>query len=349
MRRPPPKRPHYRTASYRPESMKKTTLSLLAVLAWNLVSPTTAHAQRTVDSDSVDTTEVRISNYLTEATSLRTESEKLDPDSDETKELERLEALALFQAAFLGDETQKSRRETIVAELRSSESIPPGKRAELVALMGNLEVSQQLGESIEKRISDHEKVTRAVLAEFPEYTAGYESLFGLAMSRSEAAAVEVASEILEMPAPEPLQERAWFLLNRHSMIGHPILDYVAGLDEIEKAVTSYEGSPIIVYSWASWHSGSVEMARAIVDQAPPGTGLIGVNLDTQVGSARNAVASEGLSNVQLYDPDGPQGRIARALSLNEAPVAILVDREGIVTSVSAHRSLSSAFASLSNR
>lgn len=149
----------------------------------------------------------RVEVLLATADRLR-EFAEADAKNPEVVEAKRLELLALFQAAYLGDETRKARRDGLADELRQEGVLPTKYRCELAAWEKNLEVARRSFGSLTAKLEAYERVARQLIAAFPGEVEPYEALLGIAASASPARRAEVAREILAMSAPEAAKERA---------------------------------------------------------------------------------------------------------------------------------------------
>lgn len=341
MRRDASMRNHCRTARNLRQTMGKTTLFWLAGLAWSLASSAITYAQRTIeDQDPVDAKEVRIGEYLTEATRLRTESGRLDPDSDQAKDLERLEALSLFEAAFLGDDTQKTRLDALTTRLRSDTNLEPQLRMEIVAGVENLTVFRNSELSRKEQLDQYEQVARGLVTEFPEVEICYESLWGIALAQSEEEAEAIAKEILQLLlAPGRLKIEAADLIARSELMGQVLADLVSP-DEIGTSdLESTRGKHAIIYSWTTTDPFSMWVAGEIVRLAPIDAVIFGLNLDTDTEAAVLAAESGGFVGEQRYAHDRQYVALRRALRISKPALVYVTDSSGVITSLSAQRDL----------
>ena len=77
-----------------------------------------------------------VADYLEQADRLQSYVRR-NPHRPESREAKRLEALALTHAARAGDESQKARREGLVAEVRGDRTLPARDRSMLAAPPGS--------------------------------------------------------------------------------------------------------------------------------------------------------------------------------------------------------------------
>lgn len=289
-----------------------------------------------------------VADYLEQADRLQSYVRR-NPHRPESREAKRLEALALTHAAWAGDESRKARREGLVAEVRGDRTLPARDRSMLAAYADNLAVRRRQGLSREARLEAFEVVARNLIREFPDVPDGYESLFGIASSRSEQAAVGVAEELLASPAPEHVKQRAAALLQRHSMLGQGIAEALATAPpEARATFEPLRGRRVVIYSWTARSPASVALAKKLAQELPADIGLVGVSLDKDVEAVKAMVESEGWRGAHLFDSAGPQGSTAMALALDGAPLVLVIDAGGLVVSVAGHRDVAKTIAELSS-
>lgn len=232
-----------------------------------------------------------------------------------------------------------------MAAVRSDKSLSAADKCDVVAYAENLNVVRAGNYSSEQRLDAYERIARSLMADFPEAPKGYEMLFGVAHDRSEASAVEVAFELLEhRNTPDSLKSVLHQLLNRHALIGQRFDAYVARVSAATKFADEHRGRAFAIYSWATWAPRSVELARAICEAAPADWGLLGINMDAADGDPREVANAHGLKGVQLSGPPGSGSELASMLAIPTPGMIYLVDTNGNIRSVSAHRDVVAAVA-----
>ncbi|MDD3179013.1 MAG: hypothetical protein PHQ04_01535 [Opitutaceae bacterium] len=265
----------------------------------------------------------------------------------EAKEAECSEALALLYAARYDSTAQKERRDQAVKGVRSDTTIPLSKRFEIAAIADHFTARQQQGQKMADRLSAYEKVERGLISEFPDVPYGFEALLHVAEWSSDDIAARLAQELTDnKDTPAYVEKGARVLATRCTFVGRPLLDPLRPAVGAVITPESIRGQKVILYTWAAGNSSSLGLAQAIIKQAPPDAKLIGVNLDTDVSAAKAAAQKAKLPDLQLYNERGCESPLAKQLNLTTAPLVYLVDRNGLVLSVSAQRDLKATLASL---
>lgn len=258
------------------------------------------------------------------------------PRSEHALEAGCREAWALLRAGYLGDDQGRERRERLVAELRADQALSVGERSQLAAFHDALAVLRETGVSPERRCERLQEAVRRLIAEFPGVPEGYESLLGLACSQSDAAAGQVARELLaSAAAPESVKREARILTYRQTLVGRSALEVVASIPDLKTRFEQQRGRALLLYTWSLKDPGSVEQARTLAGGAPPNVALIGFNLDEEVEAAKAAAAGAGLPGEQIYDAATTAG----VLTLHAPGLVFAVRADGRIVSISAHRDL----------
>lgn len=268
------------------------------------------------------------------------------PDHPLAGKARRQEVLTLLRAAFLGDDTTRTRREQLVEKVHGDSALSPAERCEVAAFAENLEVMKAHLPRPEN-LDAHERVARRMIAEFPEVPVSYESLFSIAKARSDESAERVAREMLAFPAAPPqVQADARAVLVRSALRNRRLAAVLADEPEAGAMLQRHAHRSIVLYSWASWSPRSIAIARRLSAEAPSGVALVGLNLDADPPSARTRAHDEGLAGDQLYDLHGRDGAIARKLGCNTAGLVLVTDPAGLVIAISAQRDLDAMLAAL---
>jgi len=262
----------------------------------------------------------------------------------QASEARNIEIFSLIGALEEGDATVSGRLEQAVSALRSDPQISTQIRAQGAAAF---EFTRGLREvrGLEARMDTTERVARSLIREFPAEAPGYEALWAVAKSRPLEESVKLARELLTTEAPPALKTGAQTLLDRYALTGRPL---ASALDESGLKVLAKfpEGLPLIVYSWASWGPGSLELGRMI--QARRFVAL-GVCLDEDTAQAGRMAHSLGLGGEHIYDENGLQGPVVARLKFSTAGQIYLVDEAGVIRDVRGGEDFESKLAALGFR
>src|SRR5690606_30315039 len=109
------------------------------------------------------------------------------------------EARALLQAALLGEASQSSRLQNLVADVRSDVRVEDSARYEIAIGLENLAVERNSGLTPADRIDEYERIARSLQQDYPGVTAGYASLLAIAKAQPETKGVVLARELVSMP------------------------------------------------------------------------------------------------------------------------------------------------------
>lgn len=244
-------------------------------------------------------------------------------------EARRLEVLALIGALEEGDGASSGRLEQAVASLRSDRQVPAPIRAQGVAAF---EFTRELREvrGLEARMDTTGRVARALIREFPGEAPGYEALWAVAKASPQQESAKLAQELLASDAPPPLKAAAQTLLARYALIGRPLASVLDGDSGLKALANLPTGTPLIVYSWASWGPGSLDFGRMIQARR---FAALGVCLDQDIAEAGRLAHSLGLGGEHLFDERGLQGPAAARLNFSTAGQIYLVDEAGVIRDV----------------
>lgn len=244
-------------------------------------------------------------------------------------EARRLEVLALIGAREEGDASSSGRLEQAVAALRSDRQVPTPIRAQGVAAF---EFTRELRavRGLVARMDTTERVARGLIREFPGEAPGYEALWAVAKARPQQESAKLAQELLASDAPPPLKAAAQTLLDRYALIGRPLASVLDGDSGLKALANLPAGTPLIVYSWASWGPGSLDFGRMIQARR---FAALGVCLDQDIAEAGRMAHSLGLGGEHVYDESGLQGPAATRLKFSTAGQIYLVDEAGVIRDV----------------
>lgn len=132
-----------------------------------------------------------------------------------------------------------------------------------------------------------------------------------------------------MPCSAEIKVGAQMLLSRQQLVGRALRDVVpAG------ALPAGVGQrKLVLYTWNVSTEWSLLLPAHLAEQAPAGAQLIGVSLDKDVRKARAIAEERELPGRLIFDDAGPNSDLARALKLDEAPLVLITDRNGVIETV----------------
>lgn len=259
------------------------------------------------------------------------------PDHARAHDARRQEIQALVSASQMGDAMAEGRLIATVAAVRDDKKIPANIRVQAVAAYSfSTEVRKAKGR--EERLKAIERVARGLMASFPDQPQGFESLLTVAHASDDVAAAKVARELLASPSPAAVKEGAQTLLGRMDLVGKSLAAELvgAGIETGRSALAV--GRPTVIYTWATWSSGSLALAADLKKRALA-VNLIGLNLDSDTKAAELLAQKEQLPGLLLYDDRGAGGALAQRLKVRTAPQLILVDAQGKIREARAEADL----------
>lgn len=261
------------------------------------------------------------------------------------KEAKQREVTALAFAALNGDSTQDARRQSALAAVRSDSGLSVAQRSEAVAWSGRVAIKRQNLKSAAAVLAAEESLTRTLIQEFPGQTDGYNSLLGIARDSSPERGQVIARDVLAMrEAPAKSKTDAQRLLERYALVGKPIAPILqkAGAASL---LPSTGGKVTVVYTWNAAAPQSLTRAGRMAVQAPKAR-FIGVCLDSNLASARQAASTRNAPGDQYYNASGPTNPLATGLAIQEPLAVYLVDRNGVIRDVKGATDFASKVANL---
>jgi cytochrome c biogenesis protein CcmG, thiol:disulfide interchange protein DsbE len=96
-------------------------------------------------------------------------------------------------------------------------------------------------------------------------------------------------------------------------------------------LSDLRGRPVIINFWATWcapcRQEMPEFVRLYAQQPPNGVEIVGVDLQEAEAPVRQFVDEFGMTFPVVFDRTG---EVARTYRVNQLPVTVIVDREGVV-------------------
>lgn len=240
-------------------------------------------------------------------------------------EARNMEIFSLIQTVEDGDETVLERLNQSVATLRTDASISVEMRVRGIAAHEFTQAVRQANGDSERKAAI-ERTARGIIAEFPTEPQGYEALLAVARAVSPTHSAEMAREIVTSQAPDQIKRSAQVLLDQYALVGR-LWSETVGAELISVLPAD---QPVIIYSWATWGPGSLELGRMIQGRR---LAAVGICLDEDVEAAKKTEHSEGLGGRHLYDPKGRAGVVVNQLKFSTAGEIYLVDVKGVIRDV----------------
>jgi hypothetical protein len=181
-----------------------------------------------------------------------------------------------------------------------------------------------------ERKKSTESVARKLLQEFPGEPQAYQALLAVAKASDQPKSEQLTRELIAaQTAPDEVKASAQVILDRFGLMGQSLVAVLADDKEGVGAVLPAK-QPVILYSWATWGPGSIELGRMIQARR---FAAVGVCLDEDTKQAVKTANALGLGGKHFYDPDGWRGKLATRLKFSTAGQIYLVDADGIIRDV----------------
>ena len=242
-------------------------------------------------------------------------------------------ALSLVTAAEKGDRSQAPTLAAFVSALRANPNVPEYDRYVLVARATALDM-KPTGKDRAAKFAAYADLARKLIAEFPAQPEPYASLLALAEdSPDTGAAGQLAMELLDSKAPDPIKTGAGNLLDREAMVGTPV--DLSATDDQGRPLTlaQFRGKVVVLYTWTGRVNGSAGWVQRFLAQGNTQVVFVGLNFDPDPTAAQAQMALVAPGAIQVYDPTGPGGTLAISLHLTRCPSVYLIDRQGVLQDV----------------
>ncbi len=243
-------------------------------------------------------------------------------------EARNVEIFSLIQAVEDGDGTVSDRLAQAAAQLRANPAIPVATRARGVAANEFTQAARGAANEDARRQAIA-TVARNLMREFPTEPQGYEALWALARSAAREQAVALSAELAASNAPQSIRQAAQLLLDRQTLVNRSLAE-ILGPDGTSLLAKLPAGTPVAIYSWATWGPGSLDLGRMIQARR---FAAIAVCIDENVAEATKQSAAAGLGGVPVYDTKGLAGTLASRLKFGASGQLYLVDAAGIIRDV----------------
>ncbi len=137
--------------------------------------------------------------------------------------------------------------------------------------------------------------------------------------------------------------RALELKRRLDRIGQPLRLQFTALDGTRIDLDRYRGKVVLLDFWATWCPPCVGALPGVKDVwkrlQPEGFEVIGVSYDDQRETLDRFLQKHELPWPQFFDPAGTDAPLIQSLGQPGPPAYWLIDRQGVLSDVTAHRDL----------
>ena len=247
-------------------------------------------------------------------------------------EARKLEALFLLDAVAEGDAASAPRMQAAVQALRGDASLPASQRAIVVGTY-EFQMARERIHSEADMFREYGLVARRLMKEFPDQPQGYVSLLTQSTQREPRVARAMAQEVADSSGPASARTQAKRLVNRLDLLGQPVdVPFAETLTSGANAQWQ-KGKPGIIYFWATWSPGSINLGEMLARRNLAGANVIGVCLDVDLASAQSFASGHKLPGRLVYIPRGLEGDLSERLGAFEAPTVYFTEGSGVFTDV----------------
>lgn len=251
------------------------------------------------------------------------------PKHAKAGEAQKVEATMLLHAVFEGDASLAKRKNETVDAFIKDPAVSEELRVQVAGLRGFLDVMSK-NPNPAQLWNELERSARQLIKDFPRQPQGYETFFTVASSVDDNRSKQLVAELLSMSlAPASVKQKAQLLSKQLALVGKPLKDLLP--DALRANIKA--GKPTIIYSWSIQSPESVRQAQSLAKTTLSAANIIGVNIDTDVGKARQAAVDAALPGSVVTDPAGPAGAVASALCISDNSTLYFVSANGTIADV----------------
>jgi hypothetical protein len=276
--------------------------------------------------------------FLLRADELKTfRSRELSPM--QSRDVRALLAANLLYAELYGANLSRDSRD-LIREARDDKASSEDTRVDISVLSDLQTLDTGRYRTYGELLAKKEDIVRSLLREFPTSPLPYELLLNVAQDSDDERAKAIASDLIDMKAPTAVVDAARIVLNRQALIGQNIRTLLSTALESKDIPPMPSGRLVILYAWSTWNEGALLLARQIGELSPPGSSIIGINLDRDTATARETATNRKLPGTHLYDPAALDSKLARQFRMTGEVLVFIAAGDGVITTVSGRLSLS---------
>jgi peroxiredoxin len=269
------------------------------------------------------------------------------PESIERSRLMRLRLKCLFHLVLHAGEPFDAFEGEIDQVLRDIEKRPdPALEADAAAWKIRCMVSrlQREGRPVEEVRNIELKKAEEYVKRFPKSPFSPRMLEALIVNAWARKASNAKGYIESLKANFPnhvITSAVEATLWRRAAIGQPLALSIETLDGKAMQTKDLKGKVILIQFWATFSPASMghltELRELYAAYHSKGLEIIGVSLDADRPEVERALAEHRVSWPQSHDKLGWAGPIVKQLAVFELPTTLLIDREGVLRRLDAHR------------
>lgn len=230
------------------------------------------------------------------------------------------EAYALNRAAMHGDMSDDERRKSLLEGIRKDTSISTVQRFRTVAWSQQVAIARAKPATTAARLSMYETAAKALIAEFPSVSDGYESLYAVARDSDTLQSRRILSELLGSSAPESVKAQGRKALARLDLIGRNFNSIYTNANISLPSVTTSS----IVYVWSVKSPSSIRSAKYL-SKVFTNIKFIGICLDNDA-----IVGGEDMPGIQVIAERRHMDNLINSLSVDSPTQCFVLDAGGVI-------------------
>lgn len=257
------------------------------------------------------------------------------------------QTLKLLDAMAAGDQSGQAKLTALVAAVTQDARVSDHEKFVIASRARDLGIHNTQGLTPARRLQAYEQSARAMIAAYPGERAPYEAFLALANDQADGpTGGGLARELLTMRAPADVKAGAQTLLDRLAMVGKPLSATVQQSIDLPFDIASYRGKVVVLYAWTGVGASSYQWVRGLLQLGGSDIVFLGFNFDRDRNDALAKSIEVAAGAPQFFDPAGLDGLLARRLHFSRVPCIYLIDRAGVVRSVTVWRNLPQEIAQL---
>ncbi|QDU30911.1 Thiol-disulfide oxidoreductase ResA [Anatilimnocola aggregata] len=226
------------------------------------------------------------------------------------------------------------------------------KSRDLVPFVEFRQMSAEYNLSLQAKEPDFEKINTSWMNNLEAFISQYatspdaaEAMLQLAIgyefSGKEEKALEWFGRIVKEFGSTELAKKAAGAKRRLESVGQPMSLQGNTVDGRKFDLSAYRGKIVLVHYWATWCEPckqDMTLIATMLNRYPKEFVPVGVNLDNEVGTARQFITTKKVPWPQLFEEGGLESRIANEMGILSLPTMLLIDRQGRVINRNIHAS-----------
>lgn len=255
------------------------------------------------------------------------------PNDPNLPEARRTEVTSLFYAVRFGDTADESKAIDAANAFVADASNSRHDRYVIAAMLKQWAVIKQNIKDPAALFAAYQKNASDLYASYSDVPEVYYLFLGLARNApTSQSARSIATDLLNKPAPANVKKLAQDVLDRLDLPGKTIpLKFALGNGTTFDS-TKVQGTPFVIYFWASWGDATIQGFPQIRDAAANTNAIfVGINLDQSPQAQLEAPDGSAPPGPQHWEPAGLDGAVPQALRVWQIPSVYVFDAQGVLT------------------